>query len=145
MTLQSMLERDEGREHTAYPDPLTHGDPWTIGIGHTGPEVHQGLVWTDQQIDDAFAADVTNATTDCIVSFHPWFENLDEPRRAVLIAMAFQMGIHRLLGFVNMLAAVRDGHYATAAEHMRQSVWAHQTPKRATRMAYQMEAGAFQA
>lgn len=145
MSLQSMLERDEGREHKAYPDPLTHGDPWTIGIGHTGPEVHQGLVWTDAQINDAFAADVAIASDGCAHAFSPWFVNLTEARQAVLIAMAFQMGMHRLGGFVNMLAAVRDGHYATAAEHMRLSLWARQTPKRATRMAYQMEAGDWQA
>lgn len=49
----------EGREYKAYPDPLSaDGRPITIGIGHTGPEVHLGLVWNDRQIDDAFAADI---------------------------------------------------------------------------------------
>lgn len=31
---------------------------WTIGIGHTGPEVHAGLVWTQEQVDAAFRADL---------------------------------------------------------------------------------------
>lgn len=49
----------EGREYKAYKDPLSaNGLPITIGIGHTGPEVHLGLVWNDRQIDDAFAADI---------------------------------------------------------------------------------------
>lgn len=49
----------EGREYKAYKDPLSKdGLPITIGIGHTGPEVHMGLVWDDKQIDDAFAADI---------------------------------------------------------------------------------------
>jgi lysozyme len=138
-----MLERDEGREHKAYPDPLTHGAPWTIGIGHTGPEVYDGLRWDDAQIDAAFDADVATAERGCLDNL-PWFSQLDEVRRAVLIAMCFQMGVRRLLGFVNMLAAVRDEHYAHAAEQMRQSVWARQTPKRALRMALQMETGAWQ-
>lgn len=43
---------------TAYPDPATGGKPWTIGWGHTGPEVHPGLVWTQQQADDTFTADL---------------------------------------------------------------------------------------
>lgn len=30
----------EGVRLKAYPDPATHGPPWTIGIGHTGPDVH---------------------------------------------------------------------------------------------------------
>jgi lysozyme len=52
------LEDREGRMHNAYPDPNTGGAPWTIGVGHTGPEVHPGLVWTDAQIDAAFAIDI---------------------------------------------------------------------------------------
>lgn len=31
------------------------GAPWTIGFGHTGPEVKPGLVWTREVADEAFA------------------------------------------------------------------------------------------
>lgn len=49
----------EGREYKAYRDPLSKdGLPITIGIGHTGPEVHLGLVWDDDQIDTAFEIDI---------------------------------------------------------------------------------------
>lgn len=44
----------EGDRTTAYQDS---GGVWTIGIGHTGPDVHQGLTWTHQQSMDAFARD----------------------------------------------------------------------------------------
>lgn len=48
----------EGREYKAYRDPGSkNGLPITIGIGHTGPEVHLGLVWNDEQIDSAFSKD----------------------------------------------------------------------------------------
>jgi GH24 family phage-related lysozyme (muramidase) len=40
---------------TAYPDPGTGGDPWTIGWGSTGPDIRKGVVWTQQQCDDRFA------------------------------------------------------------------------------------------
>lgn len=68
-----ILEYFEGREHEAYPDPASplakarrnrqptaglSGAPWTIGVGHTGPEVHEGLVWTDEQIDAARDSDL---------------------------------------------------------------------------------------
>ncbi|MCX7132287.1 lysozyme [Aeromonas sp.] len=44
----------------AYPDPGSkNGEPWTIGWGHTGPEVRKGLVWTQEQADAAFLVDVT--------------------------------------------------------------------------------------
>lgn len=50
-----LLIAREGKRNKAYKD--TKGI-WTIGVGHTGPEVHSGLVWTDQQIMDAFEHDV---------------------------------------------------------------------------------------
>lgn len=45
----------EGKKNAAYWD--AYGGVWTIGVGHTGPEVHQDLVWTDQQVMDALRAD----------------------------------------------------------------------------------------
>lgn len=39
---------------TAYPDPGTGGDPWTIGWGSTGPGIVRGTVWTREQADAAF-------------------------------------------------------------------------------------------
>lgn len=40
---------------TAYWDAL--GKVWTIGWGHTGPEVCEGLVWTQEQADAALVSD----------------------------------------------------------------------------------------
>lgn len=46
-------------ELIAYPDPgSTDGKPWTIGWGHTGPEVVPGLTWSQAQADAAFVADI---------------------------------------------------------------------------------------
>lgn len=67
---QQALEQREGVRLEAYQD--TRGI-WTIGVGHTGPEVHSGLVWTQQQVDDAFYKDVA------------WAE--DEVNRCVTIPM----------------------------------------------------------
>jgi len=53
-----VLEYFEGRENAAYPDPATGGDPWTIGVGHTGPEVFKGLAWADDLVDKALSADL---------------------------------------------------------------------------------------
>lgn len=143
-SLETMLEREEGREHNAYPDPLTHGDPWTIGVGHTGPEVHPGLTWDDDQITAALTADIAKAKAFCEKHFNPWYQqSMDAVRRAVLEAMVFQMG-GRVLEFKLALAAMRDQHWAHAAAEMLDSTWAKQTPKRAGRMARQMETGMWQ-
>jgi lysozyme len=39
---------------TCYPDPITKGDPWTIGWGETGPGIVRGLVWTQEYADHRF-------------------------------------------------------------------------------------------
>jgi lysozyme len=142
-SLKAQLTSFEGRKNVAYPDPLTGGAPWTIGIGHTGPEVHEGLVWTDEQVDAAFALDCIEAEAECQQHF-PWFNLLNEPRQAVLIGMCFQMGSARVFKFTNTLAAMRDGRFADAADGMCMSQWAKQTPSRATKLARQMHTGEWQ-
>lgn len=46
-----LIKRFEGCRLTAYPDPGTGGDPWTIGWGSTGPGIRRGVVWTQEQAD----------------------------------------------------------------------------------------------
>lgn len=137
---RSQIREMEGKRNIAYPDPLTHDDPWTIGIGHTGPEVCKGLVWTDAKVDEVFEEDFMNCLNECERAF-PWFEKLSEPRQAVLLNMCFQLGMPRLKGFKKMLAAVRDERYPQAAGEMMNSMWAVQTPKRAHRLSTQMRTG----
>lgn len=56
-----LMHQFEGCRLTAYPDPGSKdGHPWTIGWGSTGPGIAQGVVWTQQQADDRFAADVAS-------------------------------------------------------------------------------------
>lgn len=50
-----LLVAREGKRNDAYLD--TQNIP-TIGVGHTGPEVHLGLHWTDEQVMDAFRKDI---------------------------------------------------------------------------------------
>ncbi|MFZ3404615.1 lysozyme [Aeromonas salmonicida] len=51
----------------AYPDPGSkNGEPWTIGWGHTGPEVKPGLVWTQAQADAAFIEDLRRFERDVL-------------------------------------------------------------------------------
>lgn len=151
--LRGMLVTEEGRRFVAYPDALTGAAPWTIGVGHTGPEVRRGVSWTPEQVEAQFAADIKHATEAVMLNL-PWAAALDDARRAVLIGMAFQMGIGHppskmlkpegLLGFPRFLAAARDGRWHDAAAEMLDSDWKRQTPKRAARMARQFETGAWQ-
>ena len=50
-----LLIAREGKRNDAYLDSV---GVWTVGVGHTGPEVHAGLHWTDEQVADALRADL---------------------------------------------------------------------------------------
>jgi lysozyme len=52
-----LIKNSEGLELKAYPDPASGGDPWTIGYGHTGPEVKAGLIITPEKAEECLIAD----------------------------------------------------------------------------------------
>lgn len=140
MNAEGLIQFEEGRRSVGYLD--TRGIP-TIGIGHTGREVYVGLVWTDQQIDAAFLRDYDTAAHGLLPAL-PWFPSLDEVRQAVLISMAFQMGVHGVLEFQHTLQAVRDQRWNDAAGGIRSSRWYTQTHARAERAARAIETGEWQ-
>lgn len=65
------------------------GAPWTIGWGHTGPEVHYGLVWTQAQCDAQLLADMARAEADvrAVVQIP-----LTQDEFAALCDLAFNIG-----------------------------------------------------
>ncbi len=135
MTLEDLLMREEGFVPYAYRDSLGY---WTIGYGKLidkqggGITEDEGLYLLRNEVERQFKA-LRNSI--------PWIEQLDETRKTVLQAMAFQLGVAGLLSFKKTLAAVQTGDYAMAAKGMRGSKWAQQTPGRAERMAKAMESG----
>ena len=62
---------------------------------------------------------------------YPWFLSLSEPRRAVIIDMAYNLGLHGLLGFRRMIAAIELKMWEEAGKEMMDSKWAHQVGRRA--------------
>lgn len=80
----AFIAEHEGLRLTAYPDPGTGGDPWTIGVGHTGPDVYPGKTITQDEamellredvasaeraVDRLVTADITQNQFDALVSF----------------------------------------------------------------------------
>lgn len=132
--LRDRLKLEEGLRLHSYPDPLTHGAPYTIGYGHTGADVKPATVWTQAQADSALDADIAKARK-AVFSALPWVIKLDNIRQDVLVDMAFNMGVQGLLGFTHTLAMIREGDYAGASRNMLRSKWADQTKSRAQRLA----------
>lgn len=101
MTLEQWLAEvarrliiSEGDKTKAYPDPLTGGEPWTIGIGHTGPEVHPGLVWTEAQVmQTLLTVDLPKYVAAARASFESYiFDTLTDARRFVIVDLVYNMG-----------------------------------------------------
>ena len=136
--LPADLEREEARKLVGYLDSKGIA---TIGVGHTGPEVHVGMHITPAQADAYLVADLAKVTRGLDGALH-WWRGLSDVRQDVLASMAFQMGVGGLLKFKATLSAVEQGLYDLAASRMLASQWATQdSPARARRMAMQMRSG----
>lgn len=81
----------EGCRLQAYPDPGTGGDPWTIGWGHTGPEVKPGLTWTQQQADAALDAELSRVRS-AVVALLPMLPRWSGAQQAAITSLAYNIG-----------------------------------------------------
>lgn len=142
--LIDQLKRDEGERLYVYKDSL---GILTAGVGHNCESHNEGLelgqIITQQQSDIWLQQDIEIAT-DSLIHALPWVIQLDDIRRAVLVNMSFNMGIHSLTTFTHTLQAIRSGAYTTVAVLMLQSKWATQVGARATRLSTQMSTGLWQ-
>lgn len=135
--LTRQLRGDEGVKAQAYQDHLGF---WTIGVGRLIDPRKPGAGLRGHEIDYLLRSDIDDRI-EALTRRLPWFQNLDDARRGVLLNMSFQLGVDGLLGFKNTLAMIERGDYAEASEGMLNSLWARQTPARAQRMAKQMKTG----
>lgn len=60
MSAVDLARSFEGCKLIAYQDIA---GVWTIGFGHTGKDVYEGLVWTQSQADEALTNDLLHAST----------------------------------------------------------------------------------
>ena len=134
--LTAQLTRDEDRKKYAYKDTLGY---LTIGVGRL-IDARKGGGLRDDEMDYMLRNDI-NDRIDALTRALPWFQDLDDVRKGVLLNMAFQLGTEGLLGFTTTLGLVKQGNYAEASKQMLKSKWAGQTPERAKRMSDQMREG----
>lgn len=88
MSAADLAKAFEGCRLSAY---LDIAGIWTIGWGHTGKDVYEGLVWTQEEADDALEHDLLAAAT-LLALYSPGLTNgaLD-----ALTDFVFNMGIRR--------------------------------------------------
>lgn len=120
-------------------------DKLTIGYGHNlndwpiiGIDCHSRL--TEEEACHLLRQDMEKVYKQ-VRNHIPFLEELDCARRAVLVNMAFNMGIKSLCGFKNTLKCIENGDYVAASINMLQSKWATQVGKRSSDLAEQMRTG----
>ena len=133
MSIVKLLRYEEGKRLKPY--KCTAGK-LTIGYGRNLDD--KGI--TDQEAEQLLSNDIG----ECIAQISkalPWSSRLDMPRRDVLVAMCFQLGLNGLLSFSNFLRAMRDGNWLSAAEELRNSKFHDQTTSRVNRLIFMVVNG----
>jgi lysozyme len=129
---KEILKKHEGFREGIYID--TVGVP-TGGYGHAflrGSRLPKHI-W-----EQIFEYDFGNAMKD----YDKLNLDLSPARAAVIRNMLFNMGLHNVLEFKKMFAALRKGDYETAADEMLDSKWAKQVgPGRSDELAEMMRTG----
>lgn len=139
--LCDLLEVDEGWREYVYDDAT--GEPIVPGYtvkGHPtigfGCCVEKGIAGLPKDIGKQWLQFAVSYRWWRLCSRHDWLMEQPEEVQIALGSMAYQLGVDGVCGFPNMLAALKAGDRALAAEHALDSDWARfQTPARATRVA----------
>jgi lysozyme len=133
------IKRHEGLVLNAYQDSLGW---WTIGYGRLIDKRKGGGI-SEAEAEFLLKNDISNVVSSLKRQITFW-DRLNAPRQAVLMNMAFQLGVVGLLKFKRTLSLIEAGQFTEAAEGMMTSLWAKQTPRRAQEMANQMRTGKWQ-
>lgn len=131
--LQLITLHEEYVKH-AYQDSEGY---WTIGIGRLVDERLGGGI-SEGEANFLLGNDVTRCESELDDQI-PWWRSLSSVRRMALTDMCFNLGIHRLMGFKNMLSALKSKDYSGAARHALDSKWASQVGDRAKHIAHMFE------
>lgn len=131
--LRSMLVLHEGLKLKPY--KCTAGR-LTIGVGRNLDDV--GI--TQDEAMYLLERDIDRVEADLDRNI-PWWKEMTPARQAVMADMCFNLGITRLMAFVNTLAAMKVGRFDAAADGMLNSLWAQQVGARAQRLAKMMREG----
>lgn len=130
-----IIKKNEGFESRLYKDIK---GKLTIGYGFNLEEIqipeNIAYMWLKMLVDDLYL----NLST--LLDF---FDFLDEVRKAVLVDMAYNIGVEGLLKFKKMLKALENKNYEKTAEEMKNSKWYEEVPNRADKLIKMMITGEF--
>ena len=131
--LKKQIKLNEGIRKTAYQDTLGH---WTIGVGHLiklpDEEYLLNAKLNDLEVDQIFITDLNQAIDDARKFIDA--DSIPDEAFEVVVDMAFNLGLPKLLKFKNFQQALREKDFVKASEEMLDSLWAKQLPNRSKRL-----------
>ena len=132
--LKKQVIANEGVRKTAYKDTLNN---WTIGVGHLiklpDEEYLLDKELTDLEVDQIFITDLNQAIDDARKFINA--DSIPDEAFEVVVDMAFNLGLPKLMAFQNFQQALRDKDFVKASYEMLDSLWAKQLPNRSKRLA----------
>ena len=139
--LIDLVKLHEGVVKHAYTDSRSY---WTIGCGRLIDERLGGGL-SDDEIDYLLKNDLDRCEAEAVT--YPFYEKMNDARKAVIISMLFNLGRPNFDKFQNFQAALLVGDYDLAANEMvrgsngGRSRWAEQVGKRADELSEMMRSG----
>ena len=148
MTVTELIAGHEGYSRTVY---LCTAKKRTIGYGYNldanplklSPAEINNLVklGTTKEAAHNLLTDSIEQLTKQLSAKLPWWSKLNAARQAVLLDMAFNLGVDGLMKFKKTLSLIERGDYASASKEMLNSVWAAQVKRRAADLSLIMQTG----
>lgn len=146
-SVRELITLHEGRVPYAYQDSMNGACPhcgtsqgyWTIGVGHL-IDRRKGGGLPETMIDALLEYDISQKRRD-LFGYAPWMLNLDPVRQAVMLDMAFNLGVPGLMAFHNTLTALQANQYGVVSQEMLNSRWARQVGARSARLSAMMKTG----
>jgi len=112
-----LIKEFEGCHLSAYPDPLSGGDPWTIGYGTTrysdGRPVKRGDMINVIEADMLLRLEI-DRITDKLRTTIPHWNVMDDNQRSVLVSFAYNLGagFYGSAGFETISKCLRERDWA---------------------------------
>ena len=135
--LVAQLKRHEGVKSHAY---KCTANMITVGVGRNIDE-NGGIGLSDDEINYLLENDIRRCKQELIAL--SWFTDLDSVRQDALVNLCFNLGLTRLMGFKNAMAAMAEGDYERAADEFYDSRWAKQVKSRADEVCEMIRTGRY--
>ena len=125
-TLLESIKHHEGFVEHVYDDSL--GIP-TIGYGFAIKD----LILDEDIAEDILMRKLEKLKRNANARFQ-WLEDMPQEVQAVVLNMCYQLGVTGVSKFRKAISALQEGEWHEAADEMLDSLWARQTPNRATEL-----------